>query len=387
MLLPQPLFAIPFALFFGLIFAEGEDAYAGAYLVCLCFGVCIILANWAVEEFAVARFVGDIAAPGARTVLRSMAFHAGASILGAAVAAILIHLFIAPGFLGSGRAILIVAIFTLLFLVLFTGVIYAVVFYQHAMARARTDEELKVARRIQSAFLPSKFPQLGRLDVHALNVSSKEVSGDIYDIVAEDDGTVLLAIADVSGKGVPAALLSSMLQASLRTQAGVPLPAPARPSPSASAILANINRLVVQSTAVEQFATFFLARVDPRTLRMSYANAGHNYPLLMRGNGERNWLDQGGIVLGIMDPAGYVDAQVDLAPGDRLVFYTDGISEAQDAQGEFFGEERLCDLLQSLPADLSSCEIIERVLERLRAFLGDVEPGDDMTLLVMRVTA
>lgn len=314
-------------------------------------------------------------------LLRSMALHASASILGAAVAAVLIHLTLAPGFLGSGRNILVVSAFTLLFLVLFTGVIYAVVFYQHAVARARTDEELKVARRIQSAFLPSLFPDLGRLDVHALNISSKEVSGDIYDVVAEGEDKVLLAIADVSGKGMPAALLSSMLQASLRTQAGA-----AQAPESAAQVLANINRLVVKSTAVEQFATFFLARVDLRTLRMSYANAGHNYPLLMRAGGERLWLDQGGIVLGIMDPAGYENAQVELAAGDRLVFYTDGVSEAQDERGEFFGEERLCDLIESLPAGLTAREISERVIARLREFLDGVEAGDDITLLVMRVT-
>src|SRR2546428_674202 len=196
---------------------------------------------------------------------------------------------------------------------------------------------------------------LPRLEDHAITVSSKQVSGDFYDVVPAGPDAFLLAIADVAGKGVPAALLSSMLQASLRTQAGA--------IPSVAAILKNINTLVYRSTAVHQFATFFLARVEESTLRLAYSNAGHNYPVVFRNSGERVTLERGGTVVGILESAEFEEDHLVLEPGDRVVFYTDGINEAANASGELFGEERLCRLVASLPAQLSASETTERILE------------------------
>src|SRR6185369_2760707 len=133
------------------------------------------------------------------------------------------------------------------------------------------DQELTLARRIQRSFLLESFPQRPRLEVHATNISSREVSGDFYDVVPVADNGLLLAVADVSGNGVPAALLSSMLQASVRTQAGA--------TPSVSAMMGRINSLACQRTATGQFATFFLAWIDERTMRLHYTNAGHNQPI------------------------------------------------------------------------------------------------------------
>jgi serine phosphatase RsbU (regulator of sigma subunit) len=242
---------------------------------------------------------------------------------------------------------------------------------------ARFEEELNLARQIQRSFLLSDFPDLPRFQVHASNIPSKEVGGDFYDLVPSGDGSFYLAIADVAGKGVPAALLSSMLQASLRTQASS--------TRSVPEILRNINSLVYRSTSIEQFATFFLARLDPRSLRMSFSNAGHNYPVVLRRTGERVFLDRGGIILGIVEGADFEEDHVSLRGGDRVVFYTDGISEAVNGRGEEFGEERLCEVVRSLPADRSAREITDRILEALRVFLGEEEPRDDMTLMVLRV--
>jgi sigma-B regulation protein RsbU (phosphoserine phosphatase) len=241
---------------------------------------------------------------------------------------------------------------------------------------ARLEEELNLARRIQRKSLISEFPEMPGCEVHALSIPSKQVGGDFYDVVPVGNGSYLIAIADVSGKGVPAALLSSMLQASLRTQAES---VGALPD-----ILRNINALMYRSTEIQQFATFFLGRVDCGPSRLAFSNAGHNWPILMRANGEKMFLERGGTLLGIMEGVRFEEGHAALNPGDRVVLYTDGISEATNAEGEQFGEERLVNFVQSLPRDMSARRVAEQILEALREFLGPVEPQDDMTLLVLR---
>jgi sigma-B regulation protein RsbU (phosphoserine phosphatase) len=245
------------------------------------------------------------------------------------------------------------------------------------MERAGSDRELQLARRIQQSFLPSVFPARRRFDVHATNVASKEVSGDFYDVVPVGDDGYLLAVADVSGKGVPAALLSSMLQASLRTQApsGIRL----------AAMMESVNALVCQRVATGQFATFFLAAASERDMTLRFTNAGHNYPILFQARGGRRTLETGGLVVGMMEPVAYDEGTVALEPGDRLIIYSDGVTEAARADGEMFGEERLVTLVESLPAGLAARELVERVLAGLRAFLGEAEAGDDITLMALRV--
>jgi sigma-B regulation protein RsbU (phosphoserine phosphatase) len=248
---------------------------------------------------------------------------------------------------------------------------------QDRVAVARFEEELNLARQIQRTSLLSEFPAMPGYEGHALYIPSKHVGGDFYDVVSTGNGSHLVAIADVSGKGVPAALLSAMLQAALRTQAETPEPL--------SGILRNINSLLFRSTALQQFATFFLARIDGVGGRMTFSNAGHNWPMVIRPDGERIFLERGGTVLGILENVEFEEAQITLSPGDRIVLYTDGISEATNREGEQFGDRRLCDIVGRMPRDLSAREIAESVLDALREFLGEVEPQDDMTLLVLRV--
>ena len=241
----------------------------------------------------------------------------------------------------------------------------------------RIEEELRLARQIQRSFLHSEFPPTPRFDVHALNIPSKEVGGDFYDLVPAHDGVFLLAIADVAGKGVPAALLSSMLQASLRTQAGS--------IASVAEILRNINTLVYRATAVHQFATFFIARVENDTLHMTFSNAGHNFPVVIRRDCAPVFLECGGTVLGIVDGAAYEEERLSLLSGDLVVLYTDGISEAMNRDGELYGDARLYELVNRLPQDLSAREVTERILAELKEFLDGEEARDDMTLMVLRV--
>ncbi len=245
------------------------------------------------------------------------------------------------------------------------------------VAVARVEEELNLARQIQRTSLISEFPAIPRCEVHAIYRPSRHVGGDFYDVVPAADGSFLVAIADVSGKGMPAALLSAMLQAALRTQSGT--------DPEIPRILRNISSLLYRSTAIQQFATFFLARLEAGPLRLSFSNAGHNWPVVLRKGGERVFLETGGPLLGILEDARYEESAVTLAGGDVVVFYTDGVSEAQNASGELFGEERIYRYVESLRGGCGAREIGERLLDELGSFLAGVEPQDDITLLVLRV--
>lgn len=247
------------------------------------------------------------------------------------------------------------------------------------VAIARLEQELNLARQIQRSFLLSEFPVVPRCEVYAVNLPSKHVGGDYYDVVPTADGGHLLAIADVAGKGVPAALLSAMLQAALRTQA--------RAVDSVTRILQNINTLVYRSTAVHQFATFFLAHIDRHGMRLTFCNAGHNWPVLIRANGERQYLERGGLLLGIRESVDFEEEGLTLGPGDRLVFYTDGISEATSPDGELYGDLRIADFIAALPQELCARDIADRILDTVHEHLAGAEPQDDVTLLVLRVLA
>ncbi|MEO5616472.1 MAG: PP2C family protein-serine/threonine phosphatase [Candidatus Eisenbacteria bacterium] len=379
MLWMQPLMGIPFALFFGTIMGRGGglESYVRAYNLSLVMAFGIGLTIWFTRFFLMPflerRGVVKEDTPG----WMHASYYMVMSLLASYASGIVIHLWIMPGFLGSGRAIAVAGMFSLLFASLFTGINMAIYYYRESLTRVRADQELNLARRIQRSFLLTQFPALPRVELHALNLSSKEVSGDFYDVVPAGNGSYLLAIADVAGKGVPAALLTSMLQASLRTQAGV--------THSVAAILKNINQLVYRSTQENQFATFFLARIEEESLRLSFCNAGHNYPIVFRDEGAREFLVRGGVVVGILEDAQFEEETVTLRPGDRLVFYTDGVSEAANPAGELYGEDRLYDLITSMPRELSAREVTDRIVDSVNQYLAGAEAGDDITLMVLRV--
>ena len=374
----QPLMSIPFAFFFGMIMGGGTmHSFLTAYRMALVMAFGIGLAIWST------RFV-LMPALEKRGIVKEDTpgwvfgvYYMVVAMVASYASSIVIHFWVLPGFLGNFRSVLIIGMFSLLFASLFTGINMALFYYRESLNRARAEQELTLARRIQRSFLLSQFPDLPHIELHALNLSSKEVSGDFYDVVPVGDGSYLLAIADVAGKGVPAALLTSMLQASLRTQAGV--------TTSVAAILKNINRLAYRSTNENQFATFFLARIEEATLRLSFSNAGHNYPVVFREQGAREFLVRGGVVVGILEDAEFEEETVTLQPGDRLVFYTDGVSEAESPNGEMYGEDRLYELISSMPKDLSARQVADRIVASVQQFLQGTDAGDDITLMVLRV--
>jgi sigma-B regulation protein RsbU (phosphoserine phosphatase) len=249
--------------------------------------------------------------------------------------------------------------------------------HRESILKTRLEEELNFARSVQQSFLPAHFPPMAPLELWAQNRPSKVVSGDYYDVLPLAEDEFLIAIGDVSGKGVPAALLMSMLRASLRTQA--------REGVSLAQMMRALNRLIHESTSDREFVTLFLARIDRRAMRLWYSNGGHNPPLLRRADGSIERLEEGGLLLGAFAGVEFAEGSVDLRDDDLLVLYTDGLTEAVRADGAMFGEERLeaflCDLEPALPASV----VLGRIESACSQWVEGADLEDDLTLVVVRV--
>jgi sigma-B regulation protein RsbU (phosphoserine phosphatase) len=248
-----------------------------------------------------------------------------------------------------------------------------------ARAARRRDRQLErereEARLIQRGLLPRAIPQTPGVEVAVAWQPADGVGGDCFDTIAFGDA-VGVSVADIAGKGLPAALLMSNLQAAVR--------AFALDAAAPSAICASVNRLLCRNMASGRFATFCYARIDPASGRVDYANAGHNPPLLVRRDGTTETLTKGGMVLGVFPDTKYDQAHVTIAPGDRLVFYTDGITEARNADGDEYGDERL--LAAAVAARDQSAEAIKTaLLDDVNGFTGGLFE-DDATLIVVAIT-
>lgn len=247
-----------------------------------------------------------------------------------------------------------------------------------AARRERLNRELEIAREVQEQLFPQSVPALPGVDLAGCCRPARGVGGDYYDFLVLAGGRAGIAIGDVSGKGIPAALLMAALQASLRSQA---LAAPA----DLTALMGNLNRLICESSAPNRYATFFYAEYEPGPRRLGYVNAGHNAPMLFRRGGppgEPLRLERGGPVIGLLDAVPFEQGVVRLEPGDVLVAFTDGISEAMNPAGEEWGEERLAAAVQGCRGRPAR-EIAARVLQAADAFAAGAEQHDDMTLVVM----
>ena len=205
--------------------------------------------------------------------------------------------------------------------------------------RERLNREVEIAREVQERLFPQKLPVIAGLDYAGHCRPALGVGGDYYDFLALPQGHLGIAIGDVSGKGIAAALMMASLQASLRSEA-------TRAPENLAAAVANINRLVYEASASNRYATFFYGQYDPVLGSFDYVNAGHNPPMLFRGadkDGTVIRLEPGGTVVGLLEDAHYEQGSVQLNPGDVLVAFTDGISEAMNLADEEWGEDRLID--------------------------------------------
>jgi sigma-B regulation protein RsbU (phosphoserine phosphatase) len=242
-------------------------------------------------------------------------------------------------------------------------------------ALLRVQEELSLAREIQGNLLPKDPPQLAGYDIAGKSVPAKEVGGDYFDFLTVDDRRLAFCLGDVSGKGLPAALLMANLQAAVRgqTMAGTSL----------TSCLERANALLFHNTSPEKFATLFFGCLDMSGHVLHYCNAGHNYPLFFRGHDEPLRLIAGGLALGCLESSPFEESRVELASGDRLVVFSDGISEAVNNADEEFGEARLSELAAA-NRGASAAELIEKILQSVGRHAGDRPQMDDMTLLVIK---
>lgn len=250
--------------------------------------------------------------------------------------------------------------------------------YEESLEKQRLEEEMNFARAIQRDLLPKVFPRGDHYCVSAYSEPSRQVGGDYFDFIPTAESHISIVLADVSGKGMPAALLASQLQAAMRSEV--------RHHIGLAEALSNVNELVHNSTSYEKFATLFVADFDPTSKRMRYSNAGHNYPLHLTNTEKVDLLERGGLLLGAFPSAQYEQGELLLDDGDVVLFYTDGLSEAEDETGEQYGEDRILQLLREhrhLPPEGIQAKLVEDV----KTFVGDASLQDDMTLIVLKVGA
>ena len=235
--------------------------------------------------------------------------------------------------------------------------------------------ELDVARGMQQSILPTQFPSSNGYAVHGKMQAAREVGGDFFDVLSLSDGRIGLAVADVSGKGVPAALFMMSSRTLLKGSAiGVGPPGD---------VLKEVNDLLLEDNREGMFVTVLYAIYDPATRELSYANGGHNSPLIIHADGSSTLLPlTGGIALGIVPDLGYKQETVTLSPGDTVLFYTDGVTEAMNDAEEEFGLDTLREQLHANPPKDPE-KATEVVFEAVNAFAGDTPQSDDITCLVL----
>ena len=248
--------------------------------------------------------------------------------------------------------------------------------FGETLEKQRLEEELGIARQIQQRLLPKEPPKLSDFEIAALNVPTYSVGGDYFDYFAIDDHRYIISIADVSGKGIPAALLMSNLQATLHAMLFAELPL--------HQIVARINTLLYQNTTYDKFITGFVGILDLRERSFLSVNAGHNFPYLVHANGDMETLEKGGLLLGMIPDMAYEMETHHLLPGDWVFLYTDGISEAMNVSEEEFTEARIEAVLrQNLQA--GAPDMIRAMSDAVKHHTAGAPQSDDITMIAIKV--
>ncbi len=246
--------------------------------------------------------------------------------------------------------------------------------HKEILEKRRLEAELDLARRIQVTFLPEVLPEIPGYEISAMNLPSEEVSGDYYDVIYVSPGQWGIVIADVFGKGIPASLVMASFRASLLAEI--------RNNYAISTIMRKVNRLMWESVEPERCVTACYGVLDSGAGVLTYSNAGHLYPLVVRKGGVQH-LTEGGMLLGAVEHVSYEEGRVDLKSGDVLLFFTDGLTEAEDASGEPFGEDRLVEVARAA-LDLRCPDIVKRIHQTIMGFTG-AKLADDFTVVAVKV--
>jgi serine phosphatase RsbU (regulator of sigma subunit) len=242
-------------------------------------------------------------------------------------------------------------------------------------AEQRLQREMEIARQVQRKLFPQRFPALATISYAGACLQARAVGGDYYDFLDFGPGSIGFVLADISGKGIHAALLMASLQANLRSQYAL-----ARSD--LASLLESVDRLFFESTASNHFATMFFGRYEDASRRLVYANCGHNPPLLARADGHVDWLEPTTSVLGLFDVWRCQVADVEIGPGDMLLLYTDGVTEALSDGGEEFGESRLIEVVER-HRDLEPGPLLTAIVTSVQQFSG-TEQEDDVTMVAIR---
>jgi len=243
---------------------------------------------------------------------------------------------------------------------------------QHKIAR-----EMEIARTIQMNLLPKTYPEIEGFEISAMSLPAKHVGGDYYDFLRLPDGRMALAVADVSGKGVPAAILTATTRSYLQSETQ-------HPRSSLAETVSRINGMVMRDVTNDMYVTMTLVYLESEVSKLEYVNAGHCHPILMSPDGTTRYLDKGGLFLGIMaEEAEYEVGSYELAPGDVLLLSTDGVTDIQNEEGEIFGDERLHELLRE-SLDLTAEGIRNKIYQTCLEHRGEADQFDDFTLIVLK---
>lgn len=310
--------------------------------------------------------------------MREVASYGVASMTGTIIAAVLLHLTIAPGFLDSARMVILVLVWSSIFGATFLAGNYAFIIQRRLMTRiateAREEQELHTAAAIQQALLPPHSYEAAAYTATGASIPCRTIGGDFFDYFEMDGGVLGFALGDVAGKGPPAAILAAMVQGIFASNVS--------PDVSPASTIDRVNRALLRRAIEARFATLFYGCLGKQG-RMVTCNAGHHPGFLFRADGTMERMEEGGLMVGAFDFASYAEQEVALAPGDTLVLYSDGVTDAEAPSGEQFGEERLLACLErSRRAPPGS--ILNVLIEEVRSFAAGHPFADDVTVLVVR---
>lgn len=247
--------------------------------------------------------------------------------------------------------------------------------YEQEKSLMAMQEQVRLAAEIQRNLLPKKNPELPGYEIYGMTISAHQVGGDLYDFIPIDEHHLAICLGDVTGKGLPASLLMSNVQATLRSQTLL--------NRTPAECLTNSNRLLFQSTSSEKFCTLFYGMLDIQKHELHYSNAGHDHPFLFSEDGSFRRLSTGGLMLGIFDKIELEEEVVSLHPGDFVFAYSDGIPEAMNANREQFKEEKMIEVLQqhrSTPLP----ELANQMRAAIKSHVRDSPPSDDVTMVIVK---
>jgi sigma-B regulation protein RsbU (phosphoserine phosphatase) len=247
--------------------------------------------------------------------------------------------------------------------------------YEEEKALFSLQEELRLARDIQLSLLPHLEPDVSDFQISAVNLPAKSVGGDYYDFLSLPNDKLGLCVGDITGKGMPAAMLMANLQATLRSQASI--------FEDCCRCLRGTNKLLFKSTESTKFATLFYGILDLHQTKLTYANAGHDAPILFREGKDPEFLNATGLLLGVIEQADYQEATISFQSNDVLILYTDGITEAMNKAGEQFGLERLVSLCNQQQRK-NAWELKDAILTEVQKHANGAAQSDDITLMVIK---